>query len=172
MPHTLPARVNLGVRACAHLVCALLVSALLMGLLPACAQPGGRAAQPEDAGTAQSGSGSGAQAWDALQSLPLPRLPGADERVLIEVRLGRFNAGQELVLRGADGRLIGSVSPHGIRHRAASGSYSVPVPDDALTGARRKSMLRVSLRVERAGAASRAPRAEEVLMLRAVIAPR
>lgn len=167
------ARANAGSLACA-LACL---------LVPACAHIGAVAPQadarvPAQAGVAREDASSRTAAWTQAQSLALPRRPGTDERVLLEVRLGRFGAGQELVLRNADGALIGTVSPHGIRHGAGAGSYSVPVADAVLTdmlradGSRHAPQLRVLLRVERAGAPSRAPHADEVLALRAVIAPR
>lgn len=167
------ARANAGNLACA-LACL---------LLPACAHIGTPAPQADARAPAQGAvtredPSSQTAAWTQVQSIPLPRRPGADERVLLEVRLGRFAAGQELVLRNADGALIGTVSPHGIRHGADAGSYSVPVADAVLTGmlradgSRHALQLRVVLRVERAGAPSRAPHADEVLALRAVIAPR
>jgi hypothetical protein len=168
------ARANAGTLACVLLACL---------LLPACAHIGTPAPQadahaPAQAAIARENASLRNAAWTQVQSIALPRRPGADERVLLEVRLGRFGAGQELVLRDADGALIGTVSPHGIRHGSGAGSYSVPVADAVLTGMLRAGglrhalQLRVVLRVERAGAPSRAPHADEVLALRAVIAPR
>ena len=54
--------------------------------------------------------------------IPLPRPPRAGEGVLLEVRLGVIGSGQEIVVRTADGRLVGTVSPHGIHPGKGAGT--------------------------------------------------
>lgn len=101
--------------------------------------------------------------------ISLPRALKAGERVLLEVRVGAIGSGREVVLRTADGRLIGTVSPHGIRPGNAAGTYVVPLPPETLAHTVRDGRLRLRILIEGAGAAARPVRADEVLGVRAVI---
>jgi hypothetical protein len=104
-----------------------------------------------------------------LQKLLLPKDPNDERSVLLEVRVGKIGSGQEIVLRAADGMLVGTVSPHGIRPGNAAGTYVVPVPPETLAHGLRDGRLRLYILIERAGAAARPVRADEVLGVRAVV---
>ena len=143
-----------------------IVALLCTLLLAACAQATPRLAPAhDDGGRLQQGM----RHEGMLHEIALPRTLAAGERVLLEVRVGTIGSGQEVVLRTADGRLIGTVSPHGIRPGHAAGTYVVPVPPEALPHALRDGRLRLRILIERAGAAARPVRADEVPDIRAVV---
>ena len=138
------------------------VIALLCALLlAACAQATPRVASTHDDG--------GMLVNGMLREIALPRPLAAGARVLLEVRVGTIGSGQEVVLRTADGRLIGTVSPHSIRPGNAAGTYVVPVPPEVLAHALRDGRLHLRIAIERAGAAARPVHADEVLGVRAVV---
>lgn len=99
----------------------------------------------------------------------LPRPPAAGERIVLEIELGVLGAGEEIVLRTPDGRLIGTASPHGIRPGNAAGTYVVPVPPEIAAARPRRDRLSLRILVERAGAPVRTARGDEVLSVRAVV---
>jgi hypothetical protein len=103
--------------------------------------------------------------------IPLPRPLAAGERVVLEVELGMVAAGTRIVLRTPDGRLIGTVSPHGIRHGAGAGTYSVPVPHDLLVEVLRDGRIHLQLLIEPAGAEARHADADDIRSVRASILP-
>lgn len=104
-----------------------------------------------------------------VTGITLPRLPAAEERLLIEVDVGVLGPGEELVLRTANGELVGTVSPHGIRAGHGAGTYVVPVPPAIAATHIAHHRLPVQILVERAGAAVRPARGDEVRGLRAVV---
>lgn len=108
------------------------------------------------------------QAGDVVV-IALPRPVAAGERILLEVELGVLGSGEEIVLRTPDGRLIGTASPHGIRPGNAAGTYVVPVPAEIASEPPVRHQLPIRLLVERAGAAVRPARADEVRSVRAVV---
>lgn len=99
----------------------------------------------------------------------LPRPVAAGERILLEVELGALGAGEEIVLRTPDGQLIGTASPYGIRPGHAAGTYVVPVPPEVASRRSVRQQLSIRVLVERAGAAARPARADEVRSVRAVV---
>jgi len=107
------------------------------------------------------------QAGDVVVTLPRP--PAAGERIVLEIELGVLGAGEEIVLRTPDGRLIGTASPHGIRPGHAAGTYVVPVPPDIAAARPLRDRLSLRILVERAGAPVRPARGDEVRSVRAVM---
>lgn len=101
--------------------------------------------------------------------IALPRMPRAGERVLLEVDVGAIGTGREIVLRTLDGKLIGTISPHGIRQGHAAGTYVVPVPADALASSLDDGRLRLQFVIEPAGAAPRPATTQDVLGVRAIV---
>jgi len=108
------------------------------------------------------------QAGDVVV-VTLPRPPAAGERIVLEIELGVLGAGEEIVLRTPDGRLIGTASPHGIRPGHAAGTYVVPVPPDIAAARALRDQLSLRILVERAGAPVRSARGDEVHRVRAVV---
>jgi hypothetical protein len=103
--------------------------------------------------------------------IPLPRPPAAGERVVLEVELGPVGAGTRIVLRTPTGRLIGTVSPHGIRYGTAAGTYPVPVPEDLLVEVLRDGRIHLQMLIESAGIDARRANADDVRSVRATILP-
>lgn len=95
-------------------------------------------------------------------TLVLPHALRADETVWLEVKLGEMERGKEVEIQTSNGRLLGVISPFGLRARHEAGAYPVPVPVEAI------SKGRVSLRLflNHNGDAPRAPTAAEVKSVR------
>ena len=88
--------------------------------------------------------------------LNLPRPIGAGETAFIEVAIGALGRGQSFEITAA-GRSLGVISPFGVRAGQDTGTYTVPVPPDAIRDGR------VALRLTvRQGDTARAPTAQEV----------
>ena len=101
--------------------------------------------------------GRAAACQDITLVLPHPLRTG--ESAFIEVQVGRIGPGQEIDVTTAAGRPLGTISPFGIRHGHAAGTYTLPVPRDAMAGDR----IRVRLAITRAGAPPHAPTPDVVL---------
>jgi hypothetical protein len=101
--------------------------------------------------------------------IALPRALKSNERVMLQVELGRVTAGHEIVLRSLEGQLIGTVSPHGIGYGKPAGTYVVPVAPDILRVALKRGRLQLHILVERAGAAPRPASTNEVRNISAII---
>ena len=116
-----------------------------------------------------------AQAGDEQETgqprfLPVPvafeRLPGLNQRAVLEVRIGPLKAGESLVVADEDGRILGAAAPFGVTARSKSGAYILPYPEDLMK--LRETTLRVSIKT--AGEEKpRAPDKKEFLSIRAFI---
>ena len=95
---------------------------------------------------------------DGAMTLVLPHPLRAGETVFVEVTMGVVQRGQEVDVTTADGRLIGTVSPFGIRTGQAAGTYTIPVPPDAIDDGK----LSLRLRISRPDGPPRPPTADEV----------
>jgi hypothetical protein len=100
-------------------------------------------------------------------TLVLPHALRAGETAWIELELGVIERGAEIEIATTAGQSLGVISPFGIRSGDPSGTYTVPLPGDAI------SDERVSLRLtlNRNGHAQRAPTAREVKSIRVKIMP-
>ncbi len=131
-----------------------LALAVTIGLAPAAgAQPGG----------------AGVLTSDGSVVLRLPRPPRADaagRAWVLEIGLGVLGAGAQVEVNAASGEPLGTISPHGPRAGRAVGSYSLPVPADAVRGGR----LALRITVLDAAGRARAPAAGEVISVR-LLAP-
>jgi hypothetical protein len=115
-------------------------------------------------------SGAGAAlAQDSAESmtLVLPRALAADEIAWIEIQIGPIGGGQEINVTTASGEPLGVVSPFGIRAGQDAGTYSLPVPGNAIKDGR----LSIKLAVSQFGT-TRAPTAQEVRGIELKVAPR
>lgn len=89
--------------------------------------------------------------------LTLPRPVGAGETAFVEVQVGAIGRGQRVEVATAAGRSLGVISPFGVRAGQDAGSYTVPIPAEAICDGR------VALRLTiRQGETARAPTADEV----------
>lgn len=94
-------------------------------------------------------------------NLVLPRTLSANEVVWIELKLGAIGRGAEIEIETKSGKTLGVVSPHGIRSGDEAGTYTIPLPHDAIFN------KRVSLRLTLTqGRAKRAPTTKEVKSVR------
>jgi len=91
-------------------------------------------------------------------NLVLPRNLNADEGVAVELKLGVLERGNEVRVETISGKLLGVISPYGIRSGNQAGTYTIPVPAEAI------SNNCVSLRIilVRHSRGKRAPTAQEV----------
>jgi hypothetical protein len=97
-------------------------------------------------------------------TLVLPRALRKDETAWLLVKVGVIGHNQ-IQLMTQDGRPLGTISQFGIRSGKSAGTYTVPVPAEALSNGR----LALRLSVIQSGRASRAPTAKEVKSLRLLI---
>jgi hypothetical protein len=104
---------------------------------------------------------------EEMRRLVLPHVPRAGEGVVLLVDVGMLASGTEIEIRTADGHLLGIVSPYRIRAGQAAGTYSIPVPADRIEG----DHVDVKLHVTASNQPKRAPRADEVRQIRAVLGP-
>jgi hypothetical protein len=91
-------------------------------------------------------------------TLVLPRPLRAGETAWIEVQVGPISRGQEIDVTTASGRELGVISPFGGRVGQDAGTYTLPVPADAI----RDGRLPVRLTITQFGAPPRAPTEQEV----------
>ena len=104
-----------------------------------------------------------AAAQDRTFTLPQPLQSG--DTAFIEVTLGVIGPGQEIEITTPGGRTLGVISPHAIRAGNAAGTYTLPLPADAICHGR----VAITLRVTRSDAKARMPTADEVRGVRVVV---
>jgi hypothetical protein len=98
-------------------------------------------------------------------TLTLPQPFDAGDSAYIEVQVGVIGPGHEIEVRTADGRMLGVISPHGIRAGRAAGVYTLPLPADAICNDR----VGITLMITRSDAAARVPDVDEVREVRVVV---
>lgn len=89
--------------------------------------------------------------------LALPHPLGAGETAFIEVQVGAIGRGREIGVTTASGQQLGVISPFGVRAGQDAGTYTLPVPNDAI----RDGRVAIRLTISQQGAA-RAPTTQEV----------
>jgi hypothetical protein len=100
-------------------------------------------------------------------NLVLPRNLSAGEGLAVELKLGVIERGDQIEVETMSGKLLGVVSPYGIRAGEEAGTYTVPVPAELI------SNRRVSLRIilDHHGRSKRAPTDQELRGTRLQITP-
>ena len=105
------------------------------------------------------------QTCDARQvTLVLPHALRKGETAWLLVKVGAIGHDQIQIMT-QDGRPLGTISPFGIRSGKSAGTYTVPVPPEALHNGR----LALRLSVMHSGRAPRAATTKEVKSLRLLI---
>ena len=99
--------------------------------------------------------------------LTLPRRADADEAVWLQVRAGALPPGAEISVGTADGELLGTVSPFGVQQGRDAGTYTIPVPEDAIEDGR----VQLHLEVQERGGTVRPPLPGEVENLSLIFVP-
>ena len=97
-------------------------------------------------------------------TLVLPHELRGDETATILVKVGVIPRGAEIAITTTSGRSLGVISPYGIRAGREAGTYTVPLPADAITGRRVPLLVPLHFR-----GAQRAPTAKEVKKVRVKI---
>lgn len=97
--------------------------------------------------------------------LTLPQPFDAGDSAYIEVQVGVIGPGHEIEVKTVDGRMLGVISPHGIRAGSAAGVYTLPLPADTIC----KGRVGIALMITRSDAAPRVPGADEVRGVRVVV---
>jgi hypothetical protein len=98
--------------------------------------------------------------------LTLPRTPAAQEAAWLSVRVGVLPRGLRILVLSDDGKLLGSISPFAIAPGKEAGTYTIPLPDDAV----KEGQVAVRLVVEERGV-TRSPTGSEVEDVGLVYAP-
>jgi|ERR1700730_17788777 hypothetical protein len=99
-------------------------------------------------------------------TLVLPHTLRAGESAWLELTVGAIERGAEIVVSTAAGRLLGVISPFGIRLGQQAGTYTVPLPADVFANGR----VSVRLSIDQGGHA-RPASATEVKSARVKIGP-
>ena len=97
-------------------------------------------------------------------TLVLPHALRKGETAWLLVKVGTIGRDQIQIMT-QDGRPLGTISPFGIRSGKSAGTYTIPVPEEAISNGR----LALRLSVRQSGRAPRAPTAKEVKSLRLLI---
>jgi hypothetical protein len=100
--------------------------------------------------------------------LVLPRPPGRDEAVQVQIAAGPLPPAARLILLTEQGEILGALAPFGPTDRGRGSTVTVPVPLSALVDGR----LRLLLQVEQPNAPPRSPRPDEVQRLNLILVPR
>ena len=98
-------------------------------------------------------------------TLVLPHPLRAGETAWIEVQVGPIGRGQEIDVGTVSGRSLGTISPYGMRLGQDAGTYTLPVPADAI----RDGRVSVRLTITQSGAPPRAPTAQEVRTVKLIV---
>lgn len=105
------------------------------------------------------------QSTGRIETLVLPNALRPGETAWLEVKVGVIARGAEIEIATTSGRLIGVISPFAVRAGNEAGTYTLPLPPEAI------SKDRVSLRLSlRYSGSSRAPTLQEVQSVRVRIA--
>ena len=95
-------------------------------------------------------------------NLVLPRDLSANEAVWIELRVGAIARGVEIEIETTEGKMLGVISPHGVRLGDEAGTYTVPVPPEVISNNR----LSIRLILKQTDRSKRAPTAREIRNVR------
>jgi hypothetical protein len=68
-----------------------------------------------------------------VETLALPHALRAGESAWLEVQLGAVTRGTEIEVLTTSGQLLGVISPFGVRSSDQAGTYTVPLPADAIS---------------------------------------
>jgi hypothetical protein len=97
-------------------------------------------------------------------TLTLPRALRAGETATLVVSVGVIPKGARIEITTPSGRSLGTISPHGIRPGREAGTYTVPLPAEAVSGRRVCVLLSLAFADTR-----RAPTEKEVSRVRVKI---
>lgn len=96
--------------------------------------------------------------YTADLTLVLPHTLRSGETPWLQVKVGPIPRGEEIEIATTAGRFLGVISPFGIRKGRDAGTYTIPLPVDAISGDR----VSLRLSINTPGQAQRAPTKDEV----------
>jgi hypothetical protein len=91
--------------------------------------------------------------------LTLPRAREADEAVAVRITVGTMAKGARIIVKTAEGEVVGAVAPFGVLPGRKAGSFMVPVPVAAVKDGKVSLQLEVE---ESTAGKTRAPTKAEV----------
>ncbi len=94
-------------------------------------------------------------------TLTLPHALREGETAFLSVTIGVIQRGAEIEITSVTGRFLGTILPYGIRPGNGAGTYTVPLPSDAIKGRRVTVLLSL-----RANGKNRVPTKKEVKRVR------
>ena len=100
-------------------------------------------------------------------ALALPQGLRAGETAWLEVKIGVIERGDEIEIQTTAGQPLGTISPFGIHAGQPAGTYTVPVPAEAISN----NHLSLRLLIDEPGHAQRGPTMKEVSRVRLKIMP-
>ena len=106
---------------------------------------------------AQGADATAAETPPGATRLAVPRAPAAQEAVWLSVRVGVLPRGLRILVLSDDGQLLGVISPFAIVPGKETGTYTIPLPDNAV----HQGHVTVRLLVEERGV-TRSPTGSEV----------
>jgi hypothetical protein len=98
-------------------------------------------------------------------TLVLPHTLRQDELATLTVAVGAIPRSAEIEITTPAGRPLGVISPYGIRSGNEAGTYTVPLPAEAISGRRVRLLISIT-----ANGTKRAPTKKEVKRLRVHVA--
>ncbi len=99
-------------------------------------------------------------------ALELPHSLRAGETVFVEITTGVLKRGAEILVQTEKGELLGKISPYAVPAGRESGTYSIPVPREAVSNHRLSIKLFLS-----EGSSKRAPTEKEVKEIHVRVKP-
>ena len=106
-----------------------------------------------------------ANAPGRVVNLVLPRSLNEGEGIAVELKLGVLERGDEIQVETTSDKLLGVISPYGIRSGNEAGTYTVPVPVKEISN--KRVSLRLTLNKHSRG--KRAPTTQELRSLKLTI---
>lgn len=104
---------------------------------------------------------------EGQMTLFLPRSPAAGEAAHLKVTAGVLPAKAQVVVRLPNGKIVGTVSPYGLRKDQEAGAFLLPLPAE-VSGERE---VRLELQLGGEGIEKRAPSADEIKTIEIVYIP-
>jgi hypothetical protein len=98
-------------------------------------------------------------------NLVLPRNLNEGEGVAVELKLGVLERGDEVRVETMSGKLLGVISPYGIRSGNEAGTYTIPVPAEAIS----KNCVSLRIILDRHSRGKRTPTAQQVRSVKLTI---
>ena len=77
--------------------------------------------------------GAGSQPGALTLTLALPRTPAPGEAIRVRVNAGVLPHGARIIVRTVTGKIAGTVAPYGVASGQEAGTYTIPIPAEAVS---------------------------------------